>query len=117
MKVLQKHVLLAIIFCILLCDVRIGLIFKYFVICETPGLGDDFILGNSKKNLQKSPRRTKITEAHNPRLFHDNSELEDVICKNLYTYIFSCPYGGGMTELPSLKYPNVPTLNAKKTVT
>jgi hypothetical protein len=43
MTVLQKHVMLAIIFCISLCDVRIGFIFKYFVIC------DDFILGNSKK--------------------------------------------------------------------
>ncbi len=83
--------MLAIIFCILFSDVRIGLIFKYFVICDTPGLGDDFILGNSKKNLQKSPRRTKIIEAHNPRLFHDNSELEDLICKNLYTYTVSCP--------------------------
>jgi hypothetical protein len=59
MKVLQKHVMLAIIFCILLCDVRIGLIFKYFVICDTPVLGDEFILGNSKKthrNLQEGPK-------------------------------------------------------------
>jgi hypothetical protein len=59
MKVLQKHVLLAIIFCISLCDVRIGLIFKYFVICDTSVLGDDFILGNSKKThrkLQEGPK-------------------------------------------------------------
>jgi hypothetical protein len=46
MKVLQKHSLLAIIFCILFCDVRIGLIFKNFVLCDTPVLGDDFILGS-----------------------------------------------------------------------
>jgi hypothetical protein len=59
MKVLQKHALLAIIFCILFCDVRIGLIFKYFVLCDTPVLGDDFILGNSKKtyrNLLEEPK-------------------------------------------------------------
>jgi hypothetical protein len=47
--------MLDIIFCILLCDDRIGLIFKYFVIFDTPVLGDDFNLENSKKNLQKSP--------------------------------------------------------------
>jgi hypothetical protein len=45
MKVFQKHVMLAIIFCILLFDDRIGLIFKYFVICDNPVFGDDFILG------------------------------------------------------------------------
>jgi hypothetical protein len=59
MKVLQKHVMLAVIFCILFCDVRIGLIFKYFVICDTHVLGDDFIWGNSKKtyrNLQEGPK-------------------------------------------------------------
>jgi hypothetical protein len=59
MKVLQKHVMLAIIYCILFSDVRIGLIFKYFVICDTPVLGDEFILGNSKKtyrNLQEGPK-------------------------------------------------------------
>jgi hypothetical protein len=59
MEVLQKHVMLDIIFGILLCDVRIGFIFKYFVICHTPVLGDDFILGNSKKtprNLQEGPQ-------------------------------------------------------------
>jgi hypothetical protein len=59
--------------------------------CDTPVLGDDdFILRNSKKN-QKSLRRAKIIEAHNPRLFHDYSELENVICQNLNNYIFSCP--------------------------
>jgi hypothetical protein len=59
MKVLQKHVMLAIIFWIKLCDDRIGFIFKYFVICDTPVLGDDFIFGNSKKtprNLQEGPK-------------------------------------------------------------
>jgi hypothetical protein len=58
MTVLQKHVMLAIIFCILLCNVRIGFIFKYFVICDTPVLSDDFIFENSKKtyrNLQEGP--------------------------------------------------------------
>jgi hypothetical protein len=62
MKVLQKHVMLAIIFCILLFDDRIGLIFKYYVIYNTPVLGDDFILGNSKKtyrNLQEGPKLLK----------------------------------------------------------
>jgi hypothetical protein len=48
-KVVQKHVMLAIIFCIQLCDVKIGLIFKYFVICQTSVLGDDFISGNLGK--------------------------------------------------------------------
>ncbi len=59
MKVLQKHVMLATIFWIELCDVRIGFIFKYSGICDTPVLGDDFILGNSKKNprnLQEGPK-------------------------------------------------------------
>jgi hypothetical protein len=59
MKVSQKHFMLAIIFCIKLCDVRIGFIFKHFVICDTPVLGDDFILGNSIKthrNLQEGPQ-------------------------------------------------------------
>jgi hypothetical protein len=59
MKVLQKKVMLAKIFSILFSDVRIGLIFKYFVICDTPVLGDDFILGNSKKtyrNLQEGSK-------------------------------------------------------------
>jgi hypothetical protein len=59
MKVLQKHVMLALIFCIFLCAVRIGLIFNYFVICDTSVLGDDFILGNSKKtykNIQEGPK-------------------------------------------------------------
>jgi hypothetical protein len=51
------------------------------VICDTPNLGDDFILRKSQKK-QKSPRRAKNIEAHNPSLFHDNSELEDVICQN-----------------------------------
>ncbi len=32
--------MLAIIFCILLCDDRIGFVFKYFVIRDTPVLGD-----------------------------------------------------------------------------
>ena len=57
-KVVQKNVMLAIIFFIQLCDVKIGLIFKYFVICQTSVLGDDFILGNSgkvEKNLQEGP--------------------------------------------------------------
>jgi hypothetical protein len=60
------------------------------VICETPVLGDDFILGNSKKtprNLQEGPQLLR----HNPRLFHHNSEVVDVICQNLNTYIVSCP--------------------------
>ncbi len=51
--------MLAIIFCILFSDVRIGRIFKYFVICHTLVLGDDFILGNSKKtyrNHQEGPK-------------------------------------------------------------
>jgi hypothetical protein len=56
MKVLQKHVMLALIFCIFLCAVRIGLIFKYFVICDTSVLGDDFILGNSKKPTEISKK-------------------------------------------------------------
>jgi len=59
MKVFQKHVMLDIIFGILLCDVRIGFIFKYFVICHTPVLDDDFILENSRKtyrNLQEGPK-------------------------------------------------------------
>jgi hypothetical protein len=59
MEVLQKHVMLDIIFCILFCDVRIGFIFKYFVIWDSPDLGDDFILENSKKtyrNLQEGPK-------------------------------------------------------------
>jgi hypothetical protein len=59
MKVLQKHIMLATIFCILLCDVKIGFIFKYFVISDTPVFGDDFILENSKKtyrNLQEEPK-------------------------------------------------------------
>ena len=101
MKVLQKHVMLAIIFCILLCDVRIRFIFKYFVICDTPVLGDDLIFGNSKKPTEIS-KKEKFIEAHNPRLFHDNSEYEDVVCQSLNTYIVSCPYGG-VTELPSLQ--------------
>ena len=33
-----------------------GFIFKYFVICDTPVLGDDFILGNSKKTLEISKK-------------------------------------------------------------
>ncbi len=51
--------MLGIIFSILLCDARIGFIFKYFVICDTPVLGDDFILENSEKtyrNLQEGPK-------------------------------------------------------------
>ena len=55
-KVIQKHVMLAIFFCIQLCDVKIGLIFTYFVICHTSVLGDDFISGNLGKvvkNLQE----------------------------------------------------------------
>jgi hypothetical protein len=51
--------MLAIIFCLLLCNVRIGFIFKYFVICYTSVLGDDFIFENSKKtyrNLQEGPK-------------------------------------------------------------
>jgi hypothetical protein len=58
MKFLQKDVMLALILCIQFCDVRIGFIFKYFVIRDTPVLGDDFILGNSEKanrNLQEGP--------------------------------------------------------------
>jgi hypothetical protein len=59
MEVLQKHVMLDIIFCILFCDVRLGFIFKYFVIWYTPVLGDDFIFENSKKtyrDLQEGPK-------------------------------------------------------------
>jgi hypothetical protein len=59
MKVLQKHLMLDIIFCLLLCDVRIGFIFKYFVICDAPVVGDDFILENSEKtyrNPQEGPK-------------------------------------------------------------
>ena len=52
-KVVQKHVMLAIIFCIQLFDVKIGLIFKYFVICQTSVLGDDFISGKVVKYLQE----------------------------------------------------------------
>jgi hypothetical protein len=58
MKFLQKDVMLALILCIQFCDVRIGFIFKYFGIRDTPVLGDDFILGNSEKanrNLQEGP--------------------------------------------------------------
>ena len=64
------------------------------MICDTPVLGDDFIF--------EKKRRTKIIEEHNRRLFHDNSEYEDVSCQHLNTYIVSCPQGG-MTELPSPK--------------
>jgi hypothetical protein len=58
MKFLQKDVMLALILCIQFCDVGIGLIFTYFVIRDTPVLGDDFIFGNSQKanrNLQEGP--------------------------------------------------------------
>jgi hypothetical protein len=60
MKVLQKHLILAIIFCLLLCDVRIGLTFKYFVICDTPVLGDAFIFGNSQKNPRNLQEGLKL---------------------------------------------------------
>jgi hypothetical protein len=36
-----------------------GFIFKYFVICDNPVLGDDFIFGNSTKtprNLREGPK-------------------------------------------------------------
>jgi hypothetical protein len=58
MKFLQKDVMLALILCIQFCDVGIGLTFTYFVIRDTPVLGDDFIFGNSQKanrNLQEGP--------------------------------------------------------------
>jgi hypothetical protein len=58
MKFLQKDVMLALILCIQFCDFGIGLIFTYFVIRDTPVLGDDFIFGNSQKanrNLQEGP--------------------------------------------------------------
>jgi hypothetical protein len=54
MKFLQKDVMLALILCIQFCDVGIA----YFVIRDTPVLGDDFIFGNSQKanrNLQEGP--------------------------------------------------------------
>ncbi len=60
MKVLQKHVMLDIIFCIFLCDVRIGFIFKYFVICDTPVSGDDFIFENSEKTYEKLQEGPKL---------------------------------------------------------
>jgi hypothetical protein len=59
MNVLQKHIMLATIFCILLCDVKIGFIFKYFLISDTPVFGDDFIFEKSKKtyrNLLEGPK-------------------------------------------------------------
>jgi hypothetical protein len=58
MKILQKHFMLAIIFGIILCDGRIGFIFKYFVMCNAYVLGDDFFSGNSGKtgeNRQEGP--------------------------------------------------------------
>ena len=33
-----------------------GLYLNFFVICDTPVLGDDFILGNSKKTLEISKK-------------------------------------------------------------
>jgi len=59
MKIVQKHFMLAIIFCILLCDVRIGFIFKHFVMCNASVLGDDFFSVNSGKtgeNRQEGPK-------------------------------------------------------------
>jgi hypothetical protein len=85
------------------------------VICDTPVLGDNFIFWNSQKTPRNLQEGLKLEEEHNPRLFHDNSEYEDVSCQHLNSYIVSCPQGGGgVTELPSSKLPNVPTLDVKK---
>jgi hypothetical protein len=60
MKVLQKHVMLAIFFCLKLCDVRIGFIFKYFVICATPVLGDTLFWEIPKKKPRNLQEGTKL---------------------------------------------------------
>ena len=59
MKFVQKRFMFAIIFCTLLCDVRIGFLFKYFVMCNASVLGDDFFSVNSRKtgeNRQEGPK-------------------------------------------------------------
>ena len=61
--------MLAIIFCILLCNVRIGFIFKYFVICDTPVLGDDFIFGKAEKVGKKLQEGVNLLKPITPDFF------------------------------------------------